>query len=371
MNKKMILLISAILCITLFFTGCTKKETVAAKEEKLVTVKTSTAQKKSIILKTTLSGKIKPMEESSIAPKTPGKVTKVHIELGDQVQKGAVLFELDKEDVINSIKQSKAAYEVALANLARTQEQMDMAKKNFERNKNLYEEGAISLQQYEQAEFSASDTNLLVVKAQLAQAKAALDSANSRLTDCTITAPISGFVTSVNINEGEMASVGAPALTIANIHTVMIETNISENMINKVHLGDTVDVFIKSANEKPFKGKISALSPAPNKNELTYPLKVSLENKDTLIKAGMFAEIHIVSEKKDNIIIIPSDAVITKEGNQVVFVVNKNTAKAKEVHLGLDNGKEVEVTKGLKEGDVIVTKGQNYLDDGNKVKIKK
>ncbi|WP_129596144.1 efflux RND transporter periplasmic adaptor subunit [Anaerophilus nitritogenes] len=371
MNKKITLLISAILCITLFFTGCTKKEPVAAKEEKLVTVKTFNAQKKSIVLKTTLSGKIKPIEESSITPKIPGKVTKVYVEIGNKVQRGDVLFELDKEDVINSIKQAESAYKVALANLAHTQEQIDLAKKNFERTKNLYEEGAISLQQYEQAELSSSDTNLQVIKAQIDQAKVALDTANSRLVDCSITAPISGFITSVDINEGEMASVGSPALTIANINTVTIETNISENMINKVHLGDSVDIFIKSASEKPFSGKISALSPAPNKNELTYPLKISLENKDALIKAGMFAEIHIVSEKKDNIIAIPSDAVITKEGKQVVFVVNKNTSKSKEVSLGLDNGKEVEIIKGLNEGDVIVTKGQNYLDEGSKVKIKK
>ncbi|QXM05635.1 efflux RND transporter periplasmic adaptor subunit [Crassaminicella indica] len=369
MNRKIILLFTAILFVTIVFTGCGKKQIVAAKEEKLVNVQTTKVEKNSLILKTTLSGKIKPIEESSVVPKVPGKVINVYVEIGDKVQKGDVLFELDPTDLSNAVKQAEAAYNASLANLKLKEEQIANAKKNYERNKALYEQGVISQQIFEQSQLQASDAQLNMVKAQVEQSKVALENAKSQLSNCTITAPISGFVTSVDISKGEMASNGMPAITIANLDTVLIETNISEHLINKVHKGDSVNILVKSASKEPLKGKIFALSPAPTKNGLTYPMKITLENKDNLVKAGMFAEISIVSDKKENIITIPSDSVVVKEGKEVVFVITNNQAQMREVSLGLDNGKEVEVLDGLNVGDVIVTKGQNYLDEGNKVKI--
>ncbi|QZY53577.1 efflux RND transporter periplasmic adaptor subunit [Crassaminicella profunda] len=369
MNRKMILAFTLLLLFALTLTGCGKKGKVLAKEEQRITVKTTKVAKKNLTLKTTLSGKIKPIEESSIIPKIPGKVMQVHVEIGDKVQKGDILFELNQTDLMNGVKQAEAAYNTSLASLKLKEEQIANAKKNYERNKALYEQGALSQQAFEQSELQASQAQLDMAKAQLEQSKVVLENATSKLSDCTITAPISGFITSVEISKGEMASGGKPAITIANLDTVLIETNISEHLINKVHTGDSVDVLVKSASNNPLKGKIFALSPAPAKNGLTYPLKITLENKDTLVKAGMFAEINIVSDKKEDIITIPSDSVIVKEGKEVVFSITNDQAKMREISLGLDNGKEVEVLGGLKIGDVIVIKGQNYLDEGNKVKI--
>ncbi|QEK11798.1 efflux RND transporter periplasmic adaptor subunit [Crassaminicella thermophila] len=369
MKRKIILIFTAILLITLLSTGCEKKNKVFAKQEKLIRVKTEKVSKKNLILKTTLSGKIKPFEESSIVPKIPGKVTSVNVEIGDRVKKGDILFKLDQQDMLNAVKQAEAAYNLAVANFNLTKESFENSKRNFERSKVLYKQGAISKQAFEQSKLQASDAKLEAAKASVEQARINLENAKLKLSDCIVKAPISGFITSVGINKGEMASSNMPAVTIANLDTVIIETSISEHLINKVHKGDEVDVFIKSASQKPFKGKISALSPAPTKNGLTYPIKIALDNKDALVKAGMFAEISIVSDKKENIIAIPSDAIVIKDGNEVVFLIDNNQAKEQKVSLGLDNGKYVEILKGLKEGDIIVIKGQNYLEEGNKIEI--
>lgn len=369
MSKKIILIFAVILLVTMSLAGCGKKQTAMAKEEQLIRVQTTTVKKQDLTLKTILSGKIKPIEESSIVAKTPGKVMNVNVEIGDRIQKGNVLFELDQQDMINSVKSAEASYNAALANLNLTQETIDNNQKNHERNKALYEQGVISEQIFEQSKLQASTAKLEQVKAQVEQARVVLENAKSRLSDCVITAPISGFITSVDISKGEIASAGMPAITIANLDTVLIETSISEHLINKVHTGDEVDILVKSASDKSLKGKIFALSPAPTKDGLTYPMKISLENKETLVKAGMFAEISIVSDKKENIIAIPSDSVVVKDGNEVVFIVHDNQTQLQKVSLSLDNGKAVEVTDGLKEGDTIVIKGQNYLENGNKVEI--
>ncbi|MCT4607413.1 MAG: efflux RND transporter periplasmic adaptor subunit [Marinisporobacter sp.] len=369
MNRKMILAFTFFLLFALTLTGCGKKGKVLAKEEKFISVKTSKIEKKNLTLKTILSGKIKPIEESNMVSKIPGKVMNVHVEIGDRVQKGDILFELEKTDLMNAVKQAEAAYNTSLASLKLKEEQIANAQKNYERNKALYEQGALSQQAFEQSELQASKSQLDMAKAQAEQSKVNLENAKSKLSDTIVTAPISGFITSVEINKGEMASNSMTAVTVANLDTVLIETNISEHLINKVHTDDLVEVLVKSASKEPLPGKIFALSPAPTKNGLTYPMKITLANKDTLVKAGMFAEISIVSDRKENIITIPSDSVVVKEGKEVVFLVNNNQSIMKEVSLGLDNGKEIEVLDGLNVGDVIVIKGQNFLDEGNKVKI--
>lgn len=369
MNKKFTMLFIMVLSLAIFLMGCEKKESTKPVEEKPITVETHTVKKGNLAIETSLSGVIKPIEEASVAPKISGKTTKINVEMGDYVKEGTILFELDQEDMYNAIKQAEAAYATSLANFKKIEEQIQNAKENYERMKALYDEGAISKQQLEQVELQASETSLEVARFQSEQSRVAIENAKSQLDHCIVRAPISGVITKVNIHKGEMASPAADAIHIANIDRVSIETSIAENLINKVHVGDKVDVTFPSLEKKSFKGKITALPPAPAKNSLTYSMKIILDNKDRAIKPGMFAEISVVSDKRENIITIPSETVLLKNEKHIVFLVSNNQAKIKEVSLGLDNGKKVEIKKGLKEGDILVVKGQNYLDDGNKVQV--
>ncbi|KXG78945.1 efflux RND transporter periplasmic adaptor subunit [Thermotalea metallivorans] len=368
MNKKFSLFLAVILLLTFALTGCGTKAEITV-EEKPIAVETAKVAKKDILVKTTLTGTIKAVEEAKIVPKIPGKVVEVNVEMGDRVQKGDVLFVMEQQDAIGNVEQLEAAYQISTANLKKAQEQMDNAKTNYERMKALYEQGAISKQQFEQYELQASETNLEVLNAQVEQSRIALENARTRLADYMVTAPISGVVTAVHINPGEMASSAVPAITMANTDQVLIETSVSEHLINKVHVGDIVDILVKSASQDYLQGKIIALSPAPSSNSLTYPVKIAIENADQAIKPGMFAEVLIVSEKKENVISIPSDAVVIREGEPIVFTITDGRAKLNKVSIGLDNGSDVEIIKGIQEGDRIVVKGQNYLDEGSKVNV--
>ncbi|HHY91509.1 MAG TPA: efflux RND transporter periplasmic adaptor subunit [Clostridiales bacterium] len=368
--KKQALIFVLIFLVSITLGGCKKDKTPPTVAEQAVTVETTEAKRQDVELNTILSGKLEPIEETEVSSKLSGKVIKVHVKVGDSVQAGDVLFELDSQDLQNAVKQAEAAYRVAEANLKMTQENIENAKVNLERMRALYEEGAVSKQQLEQYELQASETKLEAVRAQVEQARVAISVAESQLRDVVVTAPISGVVTSVNIHVGELATPGVKAVGIANLSKVVIETNVSEYLINKVHKGDKVEVLIKSAQETPFEGNITSLSPAPSGGSMTYPIKVEMENPDLILKPGMFAEIKIVSDKKENVIAIPSESVIMKNGNPVVAVVNGDTAKLVEVQVGMDNGELVEITEGLKEGDIVIVKGQEYVEDGSKIKIK-
>lgn len=358
-NKKIIIgaIIVIILAIAAFKMFGAKDEPAPITQDQSINVKTAVVSKMDIEITTPLTGRIEPVEEASIIPMISGEITKVHVDLGTPVSVGTPLFELDKDQVQNSYNQSLASYN-------KSKDAHDNAKANLERTKTLYNEGAVSKQQYEQAQLQSSSTYQA-----LAQSKAGLNSAKDALDNTVVTSPINGYVTLVNINEGEIASQSMPAVAVANIDTVEIETSISEHLINKVQIGDSVKVYVSSASDKEFTGKITALSPAPAKGSLTYPLKVSIDNTDTLIKSGMFAEIHITSEDKKDVVAIPSDSVIIKGGQAVVAVLKGTQAHFQKVSVGIDNGEHAEILEGLSEGSTIIIEGQYYLDEGSQVTV--
>lgn len=356
-NKlKRIVLLCAM--FTLIFTGCGKQaSTTGAPPEEVINVETSVSKKSDIITETTLSGRIKPIKESNIVPKVSGEVINVYVKLGDKVTKGDLLFELDKIQMQNQVNQSRAIYN-------QQKSSYENAKTNFERSKSLYKEGAISKQQYENYELQYT-----TAYQSFQQAKSTLDNSIDTLDNCSVTAPISGYITLVDINEGEIASQAMTAVSIANIDTVEIETSISEYLINKVTIGNEVKVIVRSASDEKFIGTITELSPSPAKDSLTYPMKIAINNKDSIIKAGMFAEINIVSGRKENVLSLPSDSVIIKDDKTIVCTVEDNRVVYREVSTGLDNGKLIEITEGLNENEVVITKGQNYVDNGSKINV--
>lgn len=359
-NKKIIIGIIIIVLVALTayrIISSQNADTLPETNDKSVNVKTSQVTRMNLEVTTPLSGRIQPVQEASIVPAVAGKVIKVHVTLGKKVSKDTPLFELDKEQMQNTYNQALAGYNQANAAYVN-------AKSNFERVGLLYKENAVSKQQYEQAQLQNNSSYQ-----SLTQTQASLNNAKKALDNCVVKSPIDGYVTFINVNEGEMASQAMPAVTVANIDTVEIETSISENMINKIHIGDSVKVIVKSASDTVFEGTISELSPAPAQGSLTYPLKISIDNSDSLIKSGMFAEIKIISESKINVLAIPSDAVIIKNGTSMVATLNDDIALFKKVTAGIDNTEYVEIIDGLQEGDIIITEGQYYLDEGSKVTI--
>ena len=354
--------------LSVLMTGCGGKKAETKEQEAVISVKSEAVQKRDIVVNSNISGKLEPIEVANLSPKTFGKVTSVNnLEIGKRVSAGQVLFTLDAKDFQNGVNSAKANYEAAVANLNSIVEHNSNAQLNRDRMKSLYNEGAISKQQLEQSELAASGASVESARAQVNVAMANLENAKSNLSDTTVISPINGVITAYSVHTGEVASSSMPCVSIANCDKVVVNFNLSENLIGKVKIGDIVDVAVKSA-EKSFKGKISALSPATSGKSMTYPVKIELDNKDKDLKAGMFAEISIVSEKKEKVVAISSNAPMTKDGSTVVFTIKNNRAHMNKVSLGTDNGKFVEVKSGLKEGDVVVNKGQNYLEENSKVK---
>ena len=345
-KKKKIILIVILVIVAIgayrIVSGRLADKTIAASD--VVNIKVQTVELTTLENTSPLTGRLKPAEEVTILPKAAGEVTSVSASLGDKVSKGTVLFEIDKTQIATTYNQAKANYNDAATDLSRISE--------------LYKEGAVSLQQYEQAQTAYT------------VAKATYTSASDGLSNCVVTSPIDGYVTSINVVTGSMASQSAPAATIANIDQLEIETSVSETMINKIKVEDKVKVKVESASDEPFTGTITALSPAPATGTLTYPMKVTLDNTTSEVKPGMFAEVIITSDKTENVIAIPSNAVLIKSGKTVVAEIENGKKIAfKEVVIGVDNGEMAEIKSGIKVGDTVVIEGQYYLEENSKFTI--
>jgi RND family efflux transporter MFP subunit len=314
-------------------------------EEAFVNVRVTSAVVTDINSNSILTGRLEAAEEAIVIPKMAGEVTRVYAELGKRVKKGDRLFEMDRTQMAISVNQAKIAYDDAVTNL--------------ERIKTLYEEGAVALQMYEQAQTAFN------------MAREAYAAASDAIGNAVVTAPISGHVTSVNVSVGGLVSQASPAVTISNIDRLEINTGLSENMINKVKIGDKVEVRVKSVSEdSAFDGTVTALAPAPATGSLTYPIVITLESPDEAVKPGMFAEVVIAADRAAGVLAVPSNAVFIRAGRQMVISLDDaDKVVLNDVITGVDNGEFIEIKSGLQEGDRVVTEGQSYLNTSSKVNI--
>lgn len=389
---KWVLSILGVLLVLVFVgRGLANKPEAAVVEEKYIPVQVEAAGKKTLLNTAILSGKVTSDTDVSVLPKVPGKVESVSVKVGDSVKKGDVLFTLDAKDFQSSYQLADARYQnsqelwsAAKASLDRmntlSSAKIADAHKNLANTKVLFNAGAVSKVQLDQAELGvkeleasfasqieqlqvqASDSSLKLAQVQLTQARDALDNA-------TVTAPVDGTVSQVNIQVGNMATSAQAAIGLTNKMSVYSMLSVAENLVNRLTKDQAVKVTVPSVSDNSFSGKIDHISPASDTRTQLYPLKITFENPEGLIKPGMFAKVELTTDEKADVMAVKSEAVVLKNEKTIVYVVAGDKAVAKEVVTGLDTGVDIEILKGLEQGDQVIVKGQTLVDEGHKVKV--
>ena len=272
------------------------------------------------------------------------QIKSVNVKVGDKVSAGQVLAQLDNETAQINMSNAQLAY--------------DNAYTNYENAKQLFELGAVSqseLNQLQMAYENASNT--------LRQAQMAMDYA-------TVTAPISGTVTMVNANVGSYATASAPMFEIANVDTLEISAGINEQNVSKISIGQEVLLKIASVSDQWMSGTITEISKVMNAQTKAYPVTIAMRNKDDALVAGMYAEVRVVVDHADDVLVIPVDAIVYKEAKPFAFVAQPDgTVKEAALTLGINDGDNYVVTEGLQAGDLIVVKGNGNLVEGEAVTI--
>jgi len=404
MKRNYIFILALIMSAGILFSGCSQKSSPADSQQEIedpIAVNVAKVEKSILESFSNLNGKVKPIQEVSIVPKVAGKVNRINFEVGDRVREGDVLFTIDDSDLRLQYKQAEAALALAKSGAEQTvsslkaalvaaETSLNNARLNLERMQQLYEAGAISKQALESAEtglkvaeeqYNSAKTSYDVAltggtsgsvastEAQIKQAQVALDIIKSQLENASVKSPISGVVATRDIDIGEMAGSGMPAMTIIDISAVTIDISVPESMINKIHENDTVDVLVQAVSDNPVQGRIMSISPTADQRTMSYPVKIKVNNEDGLLKGGMFAEIKLKADKAEDVIAVPVSSVVDESGKKFVYVVNGDKAEKREITIGFSNDASVQVLSGLNEGEIIVVKGQNQLTDGAIIRI--
>ena len=304
-----------------------------------------------------VTGRLSSSDSVNVIPLVSGEVKELFVEEGDYVTEGQTLFTIDSQ-------QAQIQMDQAQLGLKSAQDSVDALKKSLDRMQSLYDAGAVSLTDLESIQ-TQYDSALNA----LDQAKLSADAASSTLGYYTVTAPASGCATTVSVVAGGPAAQTSPAVVISDTKSLELKANVSEYLINNIAEGQKVDVYIRSLSEEPYTGTVTDIADTPAQGTYTYDVTIALSDYQDM-KAGMLAEVSVVTDSKAGVVVVPSDAVITKRGETyVALITDGDKIELRKVTVGIDNGTSAEITSALRVGETLVVKGQNYVSDGEQVNI--
>jgi RND family efflux transporter MFP subunit len=182
---------------------------------------------------------------------------------------------------------------------------------------------------------------------------------------------ISGTILQAPVQAGDTVTTQTAVYVVGDLSSLMVETFVPERFSNAARRGLAAQVFLEALPGEVFTAVVDEVSPVLDPASRTLRIRLKFQGRtDPRIKAGMFATVSLVTNTRRNVPVIPREAVINTYGSWIVFTVNEeNTAVRREISLGLENERFVEVLSGLEPGELVVSAGQNFLSDGDSVRI--
>lgn len=361
--------LTAVVILLLLFavSGCGQKEAAVEAGQTVINVETAVVKTMDITRYSSYSGQVKGSQEEAVLPKISGRVTAVPVSVGQSVRKGQVIVSLDRSKLEAMVRQAEAAVASAEAGVAANEVQRQNALTNYERTQELHAAGVVSDQALEAAKLQYDLLNTGAAEAGLAQAQASLNIARQNLADCDVTSPMNGIVGRIDVAVGDTANPMNPVAVINNTADLEVEVKVSESDVLSVKPGTSVKVRIKAVSEEPLTGTVKSVASVADSVSRTYPVKISLPNNaEQPVKSGMFAEVMLGTQQRKDVLSIPMAAVLPKSGENIVYVVSgESNAQAVIVETGLNDGTYIEITKGLQEGQRVVTKGNTLIDESS------
>ena len=336
--------------------GGKKEEDINFKEEKVAL--------KTLQNSVTATGTIEAVTSVTVGTQVSGIVNKLYVDYNSQVKKGQVIAELDKTNLLSELNTAKA-------NLASAQSSLNYQAANMERYKTLYKKGLVSADEYENALLTYRQA-----KEQVASSKENVQRAQTNLGYATITSPIDGTVISKSVEEGQTvaASFNTPELfTIAkDLTNMQVVANVDEADIGGVKEGDRGTFTVDAYPDDTFEGTVKQvrLEATTTNNVVTYEVVISAPNADLKLKPGLTANVTIYTQERSGVLAVANKAlrftptketvgkdmkIVDCKGKNKVWTLNGNTLTAHPVTIGQSDGINTEITKGLKQGDKIVT----------------
>ncbi len=412
-----------------------------------IKVTAENAQKRTIVETVNASGKIYPEVEVKISPDISGEITELNVLEGDSVKKGQVLARIyadiytsQRDEATARVAQSQATVANSQAGLDALSAQLQQDQTVYNRNKELYDQKVISKSEFEQyetkfrssqAQYNAALQNIKSLQASTRSTATGLVMANKNLSRTTLTAPMNGVISLLNVKKGERVvgtaqMAGTEMMRVADMSSIEVQVDVGENDIVKINVGDSADIQVEAYNARKFSGVVTQIAsstktgPSVVTNDVTnYLVHIRLDRqsyKDLMTNAharkfpfrpGMNASAEIKTKKKEGVISVPISAVGTRlkgsdkniaeqkkeakknsgsesddnttiipsnDLEEVVFVIkDDHKIEKRVVTTGIQDINNFEIISGLKEKEMVVTGPfdavSKTLKTGNKVVV--
>jgi len=385
MKKKQILAAALSAALAVGLTACGNTEDTdgqAPEGPSGVAVQVETVSSGNIAAENTVSGQITTEDQATVMVAINAKCTAVYFEAGDTVRAGQAICTLDLDSTLTSYNAADISYQSAIQGYndqsAIFERQIELMEKNVRDLQALYEIGAASQTEIDQAELQLQTTiatrnsTLSQLEAGMQSYKANLEQLSSSLENIdaqgNIIAPASGTLLTLNAVKNGFVSSAAPVAVIDGVEQLKLVVQVSEALVPKLSNGDTASVTIGAVNQT-FDTTIRSIERSANMQTKLYTVTLNLPPDMDGLLSGMFADVTFHTDVSENTVVAPTEAVISSGGSQYVFIVENNTAKQIQVSTGLTGNGVTEITSGLEPGMQLVTVGQAYLTDGTAVRI--
>ncbi|KPJ78927.1 MAG: hypothetical protein AMJ54_01355 [Deltaproteobacteria bacterium SG8_13] len=290
-----------------------------------------------------LPGVTAPWVELQLVAEVAGKVTRKAVGEGASVKKDETLVTLDSRDYRNAFDSARASYRVAVSDLDRLEA--------------LHQRQVIPQSQLDNAVARVENT------------RSAMNNARLALDRCTVKAPFSGVVNRILIEEGQYLAVGDPLVELLQIERLKVRVGIPESDVDAVRRVETFKVTIDALNNQSFVARKHFLSKTADSMARLYNLELELDNSRGEILPDMFTRVEIIKQEVPEGLSIPLYAVINRDAEHIVYVVENGQAHARPVQLGLLEGWRVQITEGLHSRQQVIVVGHRSVNDGETVNV--
>ena len=381
MKKNVTRVFAALLLCAMALTACGQEEVQEAGPAG-VAVEVQEISVDTIATENTVSGMISADDETMIMVASAAKCIAVYAQAGDTVTAGQKICTLDVDGTLANRNAAQIGYDSAVRarreQVAVLDAQVALQQKTLDATRELFAIGAAS-----QVELDGAQLQLDSAKAQrnstigqldaaVEQAKAGLEQVGMALdhvdSEGNVISPVDGILVSMNAVENSYVSTSMPVAVIDGTDAMKITASVSEVLVPKLNAGDVADVYV-SAAEQTFEATIRSVDRAVNMQTRLYTVVLDVPAEAEGLISGMFANVTFRTDVSEDAVVISSNAIVTSNDVQYVYVVEDNTARRVEITTGLTGSGVTEVLSGLEEGQLLVTVGQTYLMDGDAVRI--
>lgn len=346
--------------------------------DRAIPVEVAAIRRGPLFLQRTFSGSIEPRAQFTVAPKVGGRIERLYVDVADQVKRGQLVAQLEDSEFRQDVAEAMARLAVARANQVEAESRLEIAKRELNRTSTLNQRGIASESTLDAArsEFLASQAAVQVAAAILNQEQAGLAASEIRLGYTRIKADWQQgddqrTVAERHVDEGNTVAANTPLLTIVELDPLIAVIQVTEKDYPRLAVGQQVNLTTDAFAEQLFTGTVSRIAPIFRKSSRQARVEIDVPNPDHLLKPGMFTRCTLTLDHFVDAISVPAMAITRRNDRTGVFLVSEEGTSVtwQEVQPGIQDGKQIQLLDTDLHDGLVVTLGQQLLDDGDTIRI--